>query len=77
MKALDTRVYYNYRKRDDDSSHITFAAPDPTEREPFSYRKNNWGFDANWWTGTNSDAASRNSPRLRGWYLRLRFAAAY
>jgi hypothetical protein len=48
MKGLDTRLYYNYRKRDDDSSNITFAAPDATVREPFSYDKDNWGFDAYW-----------------------------
>ena len=46
MKALDTKVYFNYRKRDDESSNIVFDAPDTTERVPFSYRKNNYGFDA-------------------------------
>ena len=44
-KGWDTKLYYNYRKRDDESSQITFAAPSATEREGFSYKKNNWGFD--------------------------------
>ena len=44
MAGLDTRLYYNYRKRDDDSSVVTFATGEATE--PFSYKKNNWGFDA-------------------------------
>ena len=49
MKALDTRLYYNYRKRDDHSTQVTFnstAIPGPFESEPFSYKKNNYGFDA-------------------------------
>ena len=43
-QGLDTRLYYNYRERDDDSSVITFATGETTE--PFSYEKNNWGLDA-------------------------------
>ncbi|APV50608.1 hypothetical protein BWI17_13465 [Betaproteobacteria bacterium GR16-43] len=43
LAGLDTRLYYNYRKRDEDSSVITFATGEVTE--PFSYKKNNWGFD--------------------------------
>ena len=45
-RGLDTRVYYNYRKRDDESSAITFSSPVATVRNPMSYEKNNWGFDA-------------------------------
>jgi len=45
-KGLDTKVYYNYRKRDDESPAITFTAPAATEREGMSYKKDNWGFDA-------------------------------
>jgi hypothetical protein len=43
-KGLDTRLYYNYRKRNDDSSVVTFAEGEVTE--PFAYKKNNWGVDA-------------------------------
>ncbi|HEX4780134.1 MAG TPA: MtrB/PioB family outer membrane beta-barrel protein [Usitatibacter sp.] len=46
VTALDTHVYFNYRKRDDDSSVVSFTAPDAVESLPFSYRKNNAGFDA-------------------------------
>jgi MtrB/PioB family decaheme-associated outer membrane protein len=45
-RGLDTKLYYNYREREDESSHMTFATPVAAEREPFSYEKNNWGFDA-------------------------------
>jgi MtrB/PioB family decaheme-associated outer membrane protein len=48
MKALDTRLYYNYRKRDDESTHVEFnstAVPGPFENEPFSYKTKNFGFD--------------------------------
>lgn len=47
-KNADLRVYYNYRKRDDQSTHITFdstAIPGPFENDPFSYKKNNYGLD--------------------------------
>jgi MtrB/PioB family decaheme-associated outer membrane protein len=49
VKALDTRLYYNYRKRDDESTHVEFdstAIPGPFDSEPFSYEKDNYGFDA-------------------------------
>jgi hypothetical protein len=46
MANLDTRLYYNYRKRSDDSSVITFGTGEATE--PFSYKKDNWGFDVYW-----------------------------
>ncbi len=46
MKGLDTRVYYNYRKRDEESTEVTFS--DGAVAEPFSYTKNNVGFDAYW-----------------------------
>jgi MtrB/PioB family decaheme-associated outer membrane protein len=49
MKALDTKVYFNYGKREDQSTQIVFdstAIPGPFENEPFSYRKSNYGFDA-------------------------------
>jgi len=45
-RGLDTKVYYNYRKRDDESPEVTFTAPAATVREGMSYEKNNWGFDA-------------------------------
>lgn len=48
-KGLDLRAYYNYRKRDDDSSQVEFnstAIPGPIGNELFSYKKNNVGFDA-------------------------------
>jgi MtrB/PioB family decaheme-associated outer membrane protein len=45
-RGWDLRGYYNYRKRDDDSTRVTFQAPDVAESQPFSYKKNNAGFDA-------------------------------
>jgi hypothetical protein len=47
-KGLDTKVYYNYRKRDEESPEVTFTSPyfGTHVAEPFSYEKNNWGFDA-------------------------------
>jgi hypothetical protein len=45
-KELDTRVYYNYRKRDDKSGTVSFTAPDAVTTTPFSYDTNNYGFDA-------------------------------
>ena len=49
-RAVDVRVYYNYRKREDDSSHVTFtsSALGNYEYEPFSYDKDNYGFDVYW-----------------------------
>jgi MtrB/PioB family decaheme-associated outer membrane protein len=46
MRALDTHLYYNYRKRDDNSSVITYTTPDAATSEPFSYTKNNAGINA-------------------------------
>lgn len=49
VRELDARAYYNYRKRDDESTHVEFnstAIPGPIDNEPFSYKKDNWGFDA-------------------------------
>jgi hypothetical protein len=47
-KGLDTKVYYNYRKRDEESPEVTFSSSSlgTYVAEPFSYEKNNWGFDA-------------------------------
>jgi MtrB/PioB family decaheme-associated outer membrane protein len=51
-KGLDTRLYYNYAKRDDKSTLIdynaqgTTGAGGPFDNEHFSYKKKNWGFDA-------------------------------
>lgn len=49
-RTVDARVYYNYRKRDDESTHITFnsTALGTYENELFSYNKDNYGFDAYW-----------------------------
>jgi MtrB/PioB family decaheme-associated outer membrane protein len=51
MRQLDTKLYYYYRKRDDNSTHVSFnstAIPGPEANEPYSYKSNNWGFDAYW-----------------------------
>lgn len=54
MRNLDTRLYYNYYKRDDKSTAVTYLAAGstgaggPFENEGFSYKKNNLGFDAFW-----------------------------
>jgi hypothetical protein len=45
-RAWDTRVYYYYRKRDDRSTHVSFASG--IENEPYSYKSNQVGFDAYW-----------------------------
>ncbi|QJR15607.1 MtrB/PioB family outer membrane beta-barrel protein [Usitatibacter palustris] len=45
MKALDTRLYYNYRERDDESSTVSFENG-AYVTEPFSYEKDNYGFEA-------------------------------
>jgi len=50
-KSVDTRLYYNYRKRDDESRNVEFLSPSffgNYSSESFSYEKNNWGFDAYW-----------------------------
>ena len=46
-KGLDTRVYYNYRKRDDESTNVAYNVQG-VENAPFSYRKQNLGFDVYW-----------------------------
>ncbi len=50
MKGLDTRLYWNDYQREDDSTHMAFSsAPvtaDTYRNEPYSYDKQNWGFDA-------------------------------
>jgi hypothetical protein len=46
MRQLDGKVYYNYRKRDDTSTHVTFASG--YHNEGYSYKTNNAGFDAYW-----------------------------
>ena len=50
MRGLDTRIYYNYYKRDDTSTHVTFNGTIATgyENELFSYKKNNYGIDGYW-----------------------------
>jgi MtrB/PioB family decaheme-associated outer membrane protein len=47
-KGVDTQLYYNYRKRDDKSTDVTYsgAAGGPFENDPFHYKKNNWGANA-------------------------------
>jgi MtrB/PioB family decaheme-associated outer membrane protein len=44
-QRLDTRLYYNFRKRDDESTKVVYTGAG-VENSPFSYRKNNLGFDA-------------------------------
>ena len=51
LRALDGKVYYNYRKRDDTSTHVSFsstAIPGPEDNHHYSYKSNNAGFDAYW-----------------------------
>jgi hypothetical protein len=46
-KNLDTRVYYNYYKRDDKSTHVEFNSTlGVFDNELFSYEKKNYGIDA-------------------------------
>lgn len=45
-RSWDTRLYYYYRKRDDTSTHVSFASG--IENEPYSYKSNQLGFDAHW-----------------------------
>jgi hypothetical protein len=50
-RGFDGKVYYNYRKRDETSTHVSFsstAIPGPEENHPYSYKTNNFGFDAYW-----------------------------
>ena len=52
IKSLDTRLYYNYYKRKNDSTEVTFTGPSvlcgglPCENVLYDYKKNNVGFDA-------------------------------
>lgn len=46
VRQFDGKVYYNYRKRDDTSTHVTFS--NGLANEPYSYKTNNFGFDAYW-----------------------------
>ena len=49
-KGLDTRLYFNSFKREDDSTHMAFTSAavtaDTYVNEPYSYEKTNWGIDA-------------------------------
>lgn len=61
MRALDTRVYYNWSEKEDNSTHITFTAPllgcplaTPCEPERFSYKKNNVGAEAGYRVNPNN-----------------------
>jgi MtrB/PioB family decaheme-associated outer membrane protein len=49
-RGLDTRVYYNYYKRDDNSTQVTYlnsaVSTEAFHNEHFSYEKNNFGIDA-------------------------------
>jgi len=54
-KGVDTRVYYNYYKRDNDSTEVVYSpvaglncGGGPCEGDRFNYRKNNVGVDAYW-----------------------------
>jgi MtrB/PioB family decaheme-associated outer membrane protein len=47
VKNLDTRIYSNYYKREDNSTHVEFdSAIGVFDNEPSSYKKNNYGVDA-------------------------------
>jgi MtrB/PioB family decaheme-associated outer membrane protein len=55
MQTVDTRVYYNYNKRTNDSTDVIYNLPStvscggaPCENDLFHYTKNNVGFDAYW-----------------------------
>ena len=45
-RGLDTRVYFNYRERDDESTSVSFSTGHVNKQ--FSYEKTNFGFDAFW-----------------------------
>jgi hypothetical protein len=47
QRQFDGRVYYYYRERQDESSHVTFSASG-TATEPYDYETNNYGFDLAW-----------------------------
>ncbi len=47
MRSLDTRLYYNRNERNDKSTHVEFSGALGTfDNEPFSYKKDRYGFDA-------------------------------
>ena len=55
MTAVDTRVYYNYQKRDNESTQVAFngvsglaCGSNPCDNVLYSYEKWNAGFDAYW-----------------------------
>ena len=55
LKSVDTRVWYNYYKRNNDSNEVVYnpvpglnCGGGPCSGDLFSYRKNNFGFDAYW-----------------------------
>jgi len=54
-KAWDTRIYYNYYKRNNDSTEVVYSAASivncgggTCESDHFEYTKNNFGFDSYW-----------------------------
>jgi MtrB/PioB family decaheme-associated outer membrane protein len=57
LRDLDTKLYYNWAKEDNNSTHLTFSptaasglqcSGGPCTPEPFEYRKNNVGVEAGW-----------------------------
>jgi hypothetical protein len=47
-RGVDTRLYYNYYKRENDSTRVEFdstAIRGPFDNEIFAYKKNNWGVE--------------------------------
>jgi MtrB/PioB family decaheme-associated outer membrane protein len=55
MATIDTRVYYNYYKRNNDSTQVIYPATSnvncsggPCENDLFEFTKNNFGVDAYW-----------------------------
>lgn len=54
IKDVDTRVFYNYYRRKNDSTDVIFSGPavncggGPCEGSLFEYTKNNVGFDVYW-----------------------------
>jgi MtrB/PioB family decaheme-associated outer membrane protein len=53
-KNLDTRIYYNYYKRENQSNEVIYNAPSgldcgsPCVNDRFNYTRNNFGLDAYW-----------------------------
>ena len=54
VKDVDTRVFYNYYKRNNDSTEVTYSGPlvncggGPCQGLLYEYTKNNVGFDVYW-----------------------------